>query len=246
MTRTGVRVLLVDNEILFRHGIKAVLQTESAVEIIGEAAAASEAIEKAAALKPDLVMLEIKLPDGDGVAAIRTIRQECPCTQVLVLTSGTDRDTFHEAMKAGAIGYVLKDIDPTTLIEAILSAGGGRRTLSPSVIEFIIEHYFSAFNGTARRWEDPPPDGELHDEPQLTKREIEVLAGVAQGLSDRQIGARLFLSESAVKTRLRAVYHKFRLRNRAQAAVLAIDKHLVDHERPGHTRTRSNSWPSVR
>ncbi|HKX19536.1 MAG TPA: response regulator transcription factor [bacterium] len=239
-------MLLVDNEPLYRHGIKAVLQTQSAIQIIGEAAGTSEAIEQAAALLPDLVILEIMLPDGDGVAAIRTIRQQCPRTQVLVLTAGTDRDTFHEAMKAGAIGYLLKDIDPTTLMQAILSAGDGRRTLSPSVIEYIIEHYFSAFNGTGRGWEDTASGNERNDEPQLSQREIEVLAGVAQGLSDRQIGARLFLSESAVKTRLRAVYQKFRLRNRAQAAVFAIDKHLVDHERPGHGRTRSNSWPALR
>ncbi|HKX19381.1 MAG TPA: response regulator transcription factor [bacterium] len=228
----GIRVLLVDNHELFRHGIKAALQTQSAIEIIGEAASANEAIDKAAALKPDLVMLEIMVPGGDGVAAIRTIRQHCPHAGILVLTYATDPDNFHEALQAGVIAYLLKDIDPATLIRAIFNAHAGRTTLSPSAIEYIIDHYFRAFNKTERRWEDTASDRE----PPLTDREIEVLAGVGQGLSNRQIAARLFLSESTVKTRLRAVYRKFRLRNRAHAAVFARDNRLVDHERPGYAR----------
>lgn len=228
----GIRVLLVDNQMLFRHGVKAALQTQSAIEIIGEATSANEAIEKAIALKPDLVVLEIMLPGGDGIAAIRTIRQHCPHAGILALTSAADPDSLHEAVQAGVIAYLLKDIDPATLIRAILNAHVGRTTLSPSAIEYIVEHYFSAFNETDRGWEDTAADRE----PPLTEREIEVLAGVGQGLSNRQIATRLFLSESAVKTRLRTVYQKFRLRNRAQAAVFARDNHLVDHERPGSAR----------
>jgi DNA-binding NarL/FixJ family response regulator len=220
----GVRVLLVDNQMLFRQGIRAVLQSEPSIEIIGEAAAANDAIEKTAALHPDLVMMEIILPDGEGIAAIRTIRQRWPRTQVLVLTSCADQESFHKAAEAGAIGYILKDIDDSAnLVEAIRSTHTGRRTLSPTVLEHLIEHYFAGTSG----------DGDWSDvasapQPRLTQREIDVLAGVAQGLSDKQIAANLFLSESAVKTRLRAIYHKLGLRNRAQAAVFAVESHLLN------------------
>ena len=235
----GIRVLIVDNHILFRQGIKTALQTQSTIEIIGEAASAHEATDKAVALKPDLVVLEIMLPGADGIAAIHTIREHCPNTGIVVLTSATDPDNFHEAVQAGVIAYLLKDIDPPTLIEAILNAHVGRTTLSPSAIEYIIEHYFSAFNETERGHQDTASDRG----PTLTEREIEVLAGVEQGLSNRHIAARLFLSESTVKTRLRAVYRKFRLRNRAQAAVFAKDNHLVDRERPGSARVRFHRAP---
>src|SRR5689334_5079892 len=112
----GIRLLLVDSEVLFRQGITALLQTEPAIEIIGEAAAARDAIEKATALDPDLVMMEIRLPDGEGIAAIRTIRRHCPRTQVLVLTSSPDQEDFREAAEAGAIGYIIKDIDSANLV----------------------------------------------------------------------------------------------------------------------------------
>ncbi len=222
MRRMGIRVLLVDNHILLRHGVKMILQAEPDIEVVGEAAEANEAIEKTVALAPDLVLIEIMLPDGEGPAAIRAIRQRCPRAQVLVLTACAQQDGFRKAAAAGAIGYVLKDIAPANLVNAIRAAHGGRTMLSPVIAKQLIEHY--ATNGAAA---GQPAGSARGPEPPLTRHEIDVLAGVVQGLSDKQIAAELLLSEATVKTRLRAVYHKLGLRNRAHAAVFAVEHGLI-------------------
>ncbi len=161
------------------------------------------------------------LPDGEGPAAIRAIRQRCPRAQVLVLTACAEQDGFRKAAAAGAAGYILKDIAPANLASAIRAAHGGRTMLSPVIAKQLIEHY--AMGGVAGE----PAGPDRGRESRLTQHEIDVLAGVAQGLSDKQIAAHLFLSEATVKTRLRAVYHKLGLRNRAHAAVFAVEHGLV-------------------
>jgi DNA-binding NarL/FixJ family response regulator len=221
VAQMAIRVLLVDNQVLLRHGIKAALESERAVDIVGEASTAGDAIEKTAALQPDLVLIEIALPNGDAIAAIRTIRQRWPRTQVLVLTSCVDQESFRKAAAAGAIGYILKDIEPVNLANAIRAAYSGKTMLSPTIAGLLVNHYFlsSASGGRAM---DPVADSK----PRLTQHEIDVLAGVVQGLSDKRIAANLFLSEATVKTRLRAIYHKLGLRNRAHAAVYAVEHGL--------------------
>lgn len=217
----AIRVLLVDNQILLRLGIRAALQSEPAVDIIGEAVTAADAIEKTGALRPDLVLMEIALSDGDAIEAIRTIRQCSPGTQVLVLTSYVDQESFRKAAAAGAIGYILKDIEPVNLANAIRAAYDGKTMLSPTIAGLLVNHYFLASTSGQER---PGLPGDVG--PRLTQHEIDVLAGVAQGLSDRRIAANLFLSEATVKTRLRAIYHKLGLRNRAHAAVYAVEHGL--------------------
>ena len=218
-----IRVLLVDNQILFREGVKATFRSEPTIEVLGEAADANEAIEKAVATDPDLVLIEIALPHGDAIDAVRTIKRRCPRTQVLVLTSRVDQEGFRRAAGAGAIGYVLKDIDPANLVRAIQAAYNGKTMLSPTIARQLVDHYFSASGEFADSREDRGPPVQ----PKLTKHEIDVLGGVAQGLSDKRIAANLFLSEATVKTRLRAIYHKLGLRNRAHAAVFAVESGLL-------------------
>jgi DNA-binding NarL/FixJ family response regulator len=218
----SIRVLLVDNQVLFRYGVKAALHAERAIEIIGEVANGGEAIEQTAALNPDLVLMEIVLPDGDAVEVVRTIRQRSPRSQVLVLTSCEDQTTFRKAAAAGAIGYVLKDIDPVNLANAIRAAHNGRTMLSPTIARLLVKHYFVA--STEPEVHGP---GLAQAHPALTQHEIDVLSGVARGLSDKRIAANLFLSEATVKTRLRAIYHKLGLRNRAHAAVFAVENGLL-------------------
>jgi DNA-binding NarL/FixJ family response regulator len=220
----GIRVLLVDNQPLFRQGIKAALQSETAIEIIGETDSATDAIEKTVSLDPDLVTMEIVLPDGEGVEAIRTIRQRCPRTQVLVLTSSVDQECFRKAAAAGAVGYILKDIEPVNLANAIRAAYGGKTMLSPTIAGLLVSHYFIT-SGSAEPGRRAGLGVDL--QPNLTRHEIDVLAGVAQGLSDKRIAANLFISEATVKTRLRAIYHKLGLRNRAHAAVYAVENGLL-------------------
>jgi len=219
----SIRVLLVDNQILFREGVKAAFRSEPAIEVLGEAADANEAVQKAVATEPDLVLMEIALPHDDAIEAVRTIRRRCPRTQVLVLTSRMDQDGFRKAAAAGAIGYVLKDIEPVNLVRAIRAAHSGKTMLSPTIARQLVDHYFTA----SAEFADGREGLSIQAQPKLTKHEIEVLAGVAQGLSDKRIAANLFLSEATVKTRLRAIYHKLGLRNRAHAAVFAVENGLL-------------------
>jgi DNA-binding NarL/FixJ family response regulator len=228
VVRLGIRVLLVDNQELFRYGVKAAVQSDPAIQIIGEAVTADDAIAMAVTLAPDLVVMDVTLPDGDGTAAIRTIKDRCPGTHILVLASGVDSGRFRRAAEAGATGYVLKDIDSATLVEAIHTAYAGRRTLSPRVVECVIDQYFAVTNNDGDRRRERTWDHQSR----LTPPEIDVLVHVAQGLSDKQIAAQLFLSESAVKTRLRTIYRKLGLRNRAHAAVFATEHRLSANETP--------------
>jgi DNA-binding NarL/FixJ family response regulator len=198
-----IRLLLVDGEALFRQELKALLKTDPGLEIIGEAATGREAVEKAAALEPDLVVMEIRLPDAHSIAAIRTIRVCCPRTQVLILTSRADLGDLRRAADAGAIGYAVKDTDSATLAEAIRSAAAGRKTLSPS-LEHPIEQHFGATKDAGIRW-----GGMVSGrQPRLMQRGVEGLAKVAHGLDDSLSQAKLFFSLYALKTRLGAIYQK--------------------------------------
>jgi DNA-binding NarL/FixJ family response regulator len=230
----SIRVLLVDNQILFREGVKAAFLSDPTIQAVGEASDPNEAVQRAVETDPDLVLVEIMLPQGDAVEAIRTIRQRCPRTQVLVLTSRVDQDGFRKAAAAGAIGYVLKDIDPINLVSAIRAAHSGRTMLSPTIARQLVDHYFT----TSVEFAGGREGAGSTAQPKLTKHEIDVLAGVAQGLSDKRIAANLFLSEATVKTRLRAIYHKLSLRNRAHAAVFAVENGLLKTSgSAGTTRT---------
>lgn len=219
-----IRVLLVDNQTLLRHGIKLLLQSERDIEVIGEAADGSEAVDRAVALSPDVVLIESRLPDGDGVAALRAIRGRCPHARILVLSSQGDQEAFGKTAAAGVIGYILKDISPENLVHAIRAAYNGRTILSPTIARQIGQHHFLTEGGADAKGDRGVIRGR---DSGLTRHEIEVVSGVACGLSDKEIAARLFLSESAVKTRLRRVYRKLGLKNRAHAAVFAFEKGLL-------------------
>ena len=218
-----IRVLLVDNQTLLRHGIRLILQSARDIEVIGEAADGNEAVDKAVALSPDIVLIESVLPRGDSIAAIRAIRQRCPSARTLVLSSQGDPEVFRKTAAAGAIGYILKNISPEDLVNAIRATHSGRTILSPTIAQQIVRHFsFSdeSANGNcnraAIRGQPPGP----------TRNEIEVLSLVARGLSDKEIAAQLFLSESAVKTRLRHIYRKLGFKNRAHAAVFVVENGL--------------------
>ncbi|HKX18931.1 MAG TPA: response regulator transcription factor [bacterium] len=216
----SIRVLIVDHQPLFRAGIRAVLESQSGIEVIGEPATADEALEHTGAARPDVMVIDIGLP-GDAIGTIRTIRERSPKTQVLVLTSHATEECFRQAAAAGAVGYVLKDIEPVNLAKAIRATYAGRTMLSPTIAAELLHRYSSA-----------RPDG--IDSPStatrqamLTANEVQVLTWVAQGLSDRDIARKLFLSESAVKSRLRNLYQRLEVRNRAQAAIFAVENGFV-------------------
>ncbi|MDR7612957.1 MAG: response regulator transcription factor [Armatimonadota bacterium] len=207
----GIRLLIVDSQPLIRSGVAELLRRAPDISVIGQAASAREAVRLACAERPDVVVIEPFTPDDDGVEAIRTIHARCPGANVLVLTQREDPEEAVRALEAGAVGYVLKDIEPEHLLSAVRRVASGQAMLNPRIARHLVARLGSG-NGAG------PPSPRASG---LTEREVEILRLVASGLSDREIGKRLFLSEATVKTHLKATYRKLRVRNRAQAAVLA-------------------------
>jgi len=207
----GVRVLIVDDHAIVRLGLKQLLRTEGDIAIVGEAGSVQEGLRRATELKPDVVLMDINLPDASGIEGTRLIKEACPTTQILILTVFDDQETVLGAIEAGAVGYVLKDIPPEYLAGAIRSVHANRTIINPAVARRIVERLAA----TARQ--PGAPVRRLY----LTNGESEVLREVAEGLSDPEIARKLFLSVSAIKGRLRSIYRKLHVRNRAQAAAYA-------------------------
>lgn len=209
-----VRVLMVDDQSIVRAGVRALLQKEATIAVVGEAGGVKEAVRKAEELRPDVVLMDIKLPDGSGIEATRIIRQALPETQVLILTVYEDQDTVLKAIRAGAIGYVLKDIPPADLAGAIRAVQSNGTMINPAIARKMVQRLASV--------EREAVFIKFRRGLNLTEREIEVLREVASGLSDKGIAAKLFLSEPTIKSHLRSVYNKLHVRNRAQAAAYAV------------------------
>jgi DNA-binding NarL/FixJ family response regulator len=220
----AIRVLIADNQALLRQGVKHALESAGHIEVVGEAATSDDAVDLAAALAPDVVVMETGLPDGGGVEAVRTIKQRCPNVRILVLSSEGDPEAFGKAAAAGAIGYVLKDISPENLINAIRAVYARRSILSPTIAQQIVRQ-LSLVDGSGNGTQDFVVRAGRRT--MLRGPDIEVLTRIARGLSDKEIAAQLFLSESAIKTRLRHIYRKLGLKNRAQAAVFALENGLL-------------------
>jgi len=215
----AIRVLLIDDQVLTRLGVRALLEDSREIEIVGEAASGREALTLARETNPDVVVMDVKMADGDGIEATRTIREHCPKTQVLILTGYGDPGVLRRAATAGAAGFVLKDISPTDLAVAITAVHEGKTALGSGIARQLMDHL--ADSGTLTEPTRRGPFG-------LTEREIEVLMEVAKGLSDKEIATKLYLSQSTVKSHLRAIYRRLKLRNRAHAAAFAIERNLVN------------------
>lgn len=213
-----VRVMLVDDHEIITAGLRVILQAEHDIAVVGTATSFKEAIRKATELKPDVVLMDVKLSDGSGIEATKQIKESSPDTQVLILTVYDDQDTVLKAVQAGAIGYVLKDIPPENLVRAIRSVHSDRTMINPVIARKLVERLATT--------EREAVLFNFRRGPGLTEREIEVLKGVASGLSDKEIALKLFLSEPTVKSHLRSVYQKLRIHNRAQAAAYAVKNGL--------------------
>ncbi|MEV0248949.1 response regulator transcription factor [Nocardia sp. NPDC050712] len=208
-----LRLILADDHLVMRAGIAALLAAEPTIEIVGEAADGSEAIILAERLKPDVALLDLRMPVLDGVAATREIVART-ATHVLILTTyDTDAD-IERAVAAGAIGYLLKDTTREQLVEAIHTAARGRTVLAPRVAERLVARI---------RRPDPVT---------LTTRETDVLHAVADGLSNPEIGKRLTIAEATVKTHLLRIFAKLDVSDRTHAVVVAMDNGLLSRERP--------------
>jgi NarL family two-component system response regulator LiaR len=212
-----IRVLLADDHTVVRGGIRALLEGEDGIEVVGEAADGEEAIEKARSLNPDVILLDLMMPEKTGIEAIEEIKQENPDARILVLTSFSDDDKVFAAIKAGALGYLLKQTSPGELFQAIHDVFNGESSLHPTIARKLIREL--------NRPTTLPPV----DEP-LTEREVEVLIFVARGLSNQDIADRLVISERTVRTHVSNILSKLHLANRTQAALYALKEGLTSLE----------------
>jgi DNA-binding NarL/FixJ family response regulator len=214
-----VRVLLVDDQALFREALATLLGVRPEIEVVGEAGNGAEALDRAATLHPDVVLMDLRMPVLDGVSATRRLRVEQPGTRVLALTTFDDDEDVFAALRAGAVGYLLKDVSADRLVEALLAAARGESVLQPSVAARVVARF-------AAMPDDAPPRPQPLVVP-LSDRELEVLRLLADGGSNREIAAALFLAEGTVKNHVTNVLAKLGARDRTQAALRARALGLV-------------------
>jgi DNA-binding NarL/FixJ family response regulator len=213
----SIRVLLADDQALVRSGFRLILETREDLEVVGEAENGREAVELARRLNPDVILMDVRMPDVDGVEATRRLTALGSPARVLILTTFDLDEYVYEALRAGASGFLLKDVQPAQLVDAVRVVAAGEALLAPTVTRRLLDH-FGAQLGATR----PPP--ELA---RLTDRELEVLTLMAEGLSNAELADHLFLSETTVKTHVSSVLRKLELRDRVQAVVLAYKAGLV-------------------
>jgi NarL family two-component system response regulator LiaR len=208
----AIRVLLVDDHFVVRRGVSALLATYPEIDVVGEASSGAEGIALAKQLKPDVVLMDLVMPEMDGIEATRQLKAVLPTVQVLVLTSYSQDERIFPAIKAGALSYLLKDVGPDELVRAIKAAQRGVATLAPTVATRLMQELHSARSS--------PLD-------QLTDRERDVLACIARGMSNALIAEHLTISEGTVKTHVGNILSKLHLQDRTQAALLAVREKLV-------------------
>jgi len=211
MSERPVRVLLVDDQALFREALATLLEVRPEIEVVGEAADGAEALDRVAGLLPDVVLMDLHMPVLDGIAATRRLRVERPEVRVLALTTFDDDEDVFAALRAGAVGYLLKDVSGDRLVEALLAAARGESVLQPSVAARVVARF-------AALPDDAPPRPQPLVVP-LSDRELEVLRLLADGGSNREIAAALFLAEGTVKNHVTNVLAKLGARDRTQAAL---------------------------
>lgn len=218
-----VKVLVVDDHALFRRGIAAVLANQEGLEVVGEAADGLESIEKARAIAPDVILMDLNMPRCSGLEAIQALQAEMPQINILVLTVSEMETDLFAAVKFGATGYLLKKAEPEELISAILHIARGEVIVSPLMATKLLTEFKDLTAGTAREAVEPA-------EADLSPREGEVLQLVAQGATNKEIADSLFISENTVKTHLKNIMEKLHLANRSQAAAYAIKRGLVHYK----------------
>ncbi len=212
------RVLIADDEELMRAGLAAVLSSDSAIEVVGQAETGRQAVERARRLAPDVVLMDVRMPDMDGIAATEKLSEQMSRSKVLILTTFEQDEYVFGALRAGASGFLLKRTRPEELIAAVHTVAAGEALLSPSVTRRVIDH-------VAVRQGPAGADSPALEE--LTPREREVLELIAQGLSNAEIASNLTIEESTVKTHVKRILMKLDLRDRVQAVIFAYETGLA-------------------
>jgi DNA-binding NarL/FixJ family response regulator len=215
-----IRVLIADDQAVFRRGLSVVLSSEEGIEVVAEAEDGAQAVAKAEDLAPDVVVMDVRMPHMNGVKATRAIRNALPTTRILVLTVSDDEDDLFDALKAGADGYLLKEISIEEVAKSIRAVAQGNSLISPSMASKMFDEFRSLARQASENEELPPPE--------LTTRELEVLRLMAQSKSNRDIAEELFISENTVKNHVRNILEKLHLHSRMQAVMYAMRKRMLD------------------
>jgi DNA-binding NarL/FixJ family response regulator len=224
VTIDSVRLVVVDDQPLVRTGLAALLDLENGIEVIGQAADGAEGVAVCRELRPDVVLMDIRMPVLDGIAATEQIVRDGLGTRVIVLTTFHLDELVHGAIRAGASGFLLKDCSPEELAHAVRVVAGGEALLSPAVTRRLLHHFARADQSPARLTRVATARALVE---RLTGREREVLRLIARGLSNQEIAATTFVAASTVKTHISRVFLKLEVRDRAQAVVLAFDAGIV-------------------
>jgi NarL family two-component system response regulator LiaR len=212
----SIRILIIDDHAIVREGLRGLIEVEPDMEFVGEAASGTEGVKMALTLRPDVILMDLLMPEMDGVTAIKEIKASWQEACVLVLTSFLEDDKVFPAIENGALGYLLKDTQPDELLDAIRGVYQGETMLHPSIAKMIMKRIQESSEGSKK------PDG-----PELTERELDVLKLLAQGDGDREIAEKLVVSERTVHFHVGNILSKLHLANRTQAALYAIRKGLA-------------------
>jgi len=211
----SIRVLIADDHLVVREGLRAILEAASDLVLVGEAADGAEAVQLAAELSPDVVLMDLRMPNVDGIEAIRQIKARCPDVEIVILTTYDDDEYIVRGLRAGARGYLLKDTGRQVLFEAIRAAARGESLLPSAVVEKVV----------ARLAEPQPVEAA-----RLSGREREVLGLLAQGAANKEIAARLYITERTVKAHVASIFNKLGVSSRAEAVAVALRSGLLPAE----------------
>jgi DNA-binding NarL/FixJ family response regulator len=218
--REPLRVLIADDHALFRQGLKMNLSSEPDLDVVGEAHDGQQAVDRAVELMPDVVLMDVRMPRRSGIEATQRIKEALPHVKILVLTISDEEEDLYESIKAGASGYLLKDVSSDELAEAIRSIVAGHSRISPAMASKLLNE-FSAMSKRGEERRPLPP-------PRLTDRELEVLTHVAKGLNNRLIAKELFISDNTVKNHIRNILEKLQLHSRMEAVIYAVKENILE------------------
>ena len=217
-----IRTMIVDDHALFRRGLEMVLDEEPDIELVGQASDGTEAVEKAAESLPDIVLMDIRMPRSNGIEACRAMKEAAPSAKIVILTISDEEEDLFEAIRAGASGYLLKDIPLDEVADTVRAVHGGQSLINPSMAGKLLTEF-----ATLAKRDDEERAQEL-PAPRLTEREMQVLKLVARGMNNRDIAKELFISENTVKNHVRNILEKLQIHSRMEAVMVAVREKLIE------------------
>jgi len=225
--RTGglepIRTLIVDDHALFRRGLEMVLEAEPDIELVGQASDGEEAVEKAGESLPEVILMDIRRPRTSGIEACRALKELVPSTKIVMLTISDEEEDLFEAIRAGASGYLLKDIPLDEVADTVRAVNGGQSLINPSMAGKLLTEF-----ATLARRDDDDSRPQQVPAPKLTDREMQVLKLVARGMNNRDIAKELFISENTVKNHVRNILEKLQIHSRMEAVMVAVREKLIE------------------